>query len=89
MALAAKINQAFDNVQVCVADIADQKAKETHVKQAEILVTATNSCTPLFDGAWLSNGCHINSVGSFTLVLVWKRASNSTPYHCDIFIFET
>jgi ornithine cyclodeaminase/alanine dehydrogenase len=35
------------------------------VATAEIICTATDSPTPLFDGAWLRPGTHINAVGAF------------------------
>eukprot|EP00052_Salpingoeca_macrocollata_P022483 m.195470 g.195470 ORF g.195470 m.195470 type:complete len:209 (+) comp21817_c1_seq3:438-1064(+) len=34
--------------------------------QADVVVTATNSAQPLFDGNWLSPGCHVCAVGSYT-----------------------
>lgn len=36
------------------------------VEQADVICTATNSVRPLFEGAWLRPGTHINAVGSFT-----------------------
>jgi ornithine cyclodeaminase len=33
---------------------------------ADVVVTCTNSATPLFDGSWLPPGCHVNGVGSYT-----------------------
>jgi ornithine cyclodeaminase/alanine dehydrogenase-like protein (mu-crystallin family) len=36
------------------------------VAQADIICTATNSQTPLFDGAWVASGTHINAVGAYT-----------------------
>jgi alanine dehydrogenase len=36
------------------------------VTAADILCTATNSVTPLFPGAWLRPGVHINAVGAYT-----------------------
>lgn len=35
------------------------------VARAEIICTATDSPTPLFDSAWLRPGTHINAVGAF------------------------
>jgi ornithine cyclodeaminase len=35
------------------------------VKGADIIVTATNSSVPVFDGNDLKNGVHINAIGSF------------------------
>jgi alanine dehydrogenase len=37
---------------------------EEAVREADVLITATGSSEPLFDGAWLSPGVHVNAVGS-------------------------
>lgn len=37
---------------------------ERAVRAADIVITATSAHTPLFSGAWLRPGCHINAVGS-------------------------
>lgn len=36
------------------------------IEQSDIICTATNSPTPLFDGNWLKPGAHINAVGAYT-----------------------
>ena len=36
------------------------------VEQADVICTATNSATPLFEGDWLQPGTHINAVGAYT-----------------------
>ena len=36
------------------------------VAAADILCTATNASTPLFDGSWVKPGAHINAVGAYT-----------------------
>lgn len=36
------------------------------VAAADLICTATNSPTPLFDGAWLRAGAHINAIGAYT-----------------------
>jgi ornithine cyclodeaminase/alanine dehydrogenase len=36
------------------------------VTAADVICTATNSKEPLFDGAWLPAGVHINGIGSYT-----------------------
>lgn len=37
---------------------------EHAVREADVLITATGSSEPLFDGAWLSPGTHVNAIGS-------------------------
>lgn len=34
------------------------------IQEADIVITATTSSTPVFPGEWLKAGCHINAVGS-------------------------
>lgn len=41
-------------------------AVEAAVAEADIICTATNSPTPLFDGAWLRPGTHITAIGAYT-----------------------
>ena len=36
------------------------------VEAADLICMATNSPTPLFDGAWLRPGTHINAIGAYT-----------------------
>ncbi|MCC6454543.1 MAG: ornithine cyclodeaminase [Caldilineaceae bacterium] len=36
------------------------------VETADVICTATNSSTPLFPGAWLRPGVHINAIGAYT-----------------------
>jgi alanine dehydrogenase len=42
-------------------------AEET-VRGSDIVVTITTSAAPLFDGAWVEEGCHINAAGSNSLI---------------------
>ena len=35
------------------------------VVDADVVCTCTTATTPLFDGAWLRPGCHVNAVGAF------------------------
>jgi ornithine cyclodeaminase/alanine dehydrogenase-like protein (mu-crystallin family) len=37
---------------------------EDAVRGADVVVTATNSKTPVLKGAWLKPGCHVNAVGA-------------------------
>jgi len=37
---------------------------EEAVRDADVIVTATNSKTPVLKGSWLKLGCHVNAVGA-------------------------
>jgi len=37
---------------------------EEAVRGADVVVTATNSKTPILKGSWLKTGCHVNAVGA-------------------------
>jgi thiomorpholine-carboxylate dehydrogenase len=37
---------------------------EEAVRGADVVVTATNSKTPVLKGSWLKSGCHVNAVGA-------------------------
>jgi len=37
---------------------------EEAVRGADVIVTATNSTTPVLKGAWLKPGCHVNAIGA-------------------------
>jgi ornithine cyclodeaminase/alanine dehydrogenase-like protein (mu-crystallin family) len=37
---------------------------EEAVRGADVVVTATNSKTPVLEGSWLKRGCHVNAVGA-------------------------
>jgi thiomorpholine-carboxylate dehydrogenase len=44
-------------------DAAAMSPEET-VRGADVIVTATNSKTPVLKGAWLKPGCHVNAIGA-------------------------
>lgn len=62
-------------------DIDVAPTPEAAVAEADVVCTATNSPTPVFDGRALRPGTHINAIGSFTLQMreldeeTFRRAS--------------
>jgi alanine dehydrogenase len=54
------------------------------VQAAEILCTATNATTPVFDGAWLKPGTHINAVGAYTAQM--RELDTTTVQHSRVFV---
>lgn len=38
------------------------------VREADVICTCTPSAVPLFDGAWLPEGVHVNAIGAYTPV---------------------
>jgi ornithine cyclodeaminase/alanine dehydrogenase len=45
-------------------DVVPTEDVEAAVRSADIVVTATSSHDPLFDGSWLKPGTHVNNIGS-------------------------
>jgi alanine dehydrogenase len=44
------------------------ESPEQAARDSDIVVTITSSTTPVFDGAWLAEGCHVNAAGSNALI---------------------
>ncbi|MDI6845998.1 MAG: ornithine cyclodeaminase family protein [Candidatus Saccharicenans sp.] len=51
-----------EKLKIEVIITADRKSA---VEQADVIICATTSRTPLFDGTWLRPGAHITAIGSF------------------------
>ncbi|MFN2203433.1 MAG: ornithine cyclodeaminase family protein [Caldilineaceae bacterium] len=47
-------------------DVVPMRDVRSAVEAADVICTATSSAEPLFDGAWVRPGTHINAVGAYT-----------------------
>jgi alanine dehydrogenase len=54
------------------------------IENSDIICTATNSPTPLFDGAWLKPGTHINAVGAYTSKM--RELDTTTVQRSRVFV---
>ncbi|MBI5785018.1 MAG: ornithine cyclodeaminase family protein [Rhodocyclales bacterium] len=61
-AAAADFSRRF-GIDAIPAESAEQAARDS-----DIVVTITTSATPVFDGAWLAEGCHVTAAGSNALI---------------------
>jgi ornithine cyclodeaminase len=49
-------------------DVVAAESPEQAACDSDIVVTITSSATPVFDGTWLAEGCHVNAAGSNALI---------------------
>jgi ornithine cyclodeaminase/alanine dehydrogenase-like protein (mu-crystallin family) len=72
---ALRLVRRFQEIRVCspTREHAKRFAKEISAKAmsaeeavrgADVVVTATNSKTPVLKGSWLKSGCHVNVIGA-------------------------
>jgi thiomorpholine-carboxylate dehydrogenase len=72
---ALRLVRRFQEIRVCspTREHAERFAKEIGAKAmsaeeavrgADVVVTATNSKTPVLKGSWLKSGCHVNVIGA-------------------------
>lgn len=54
------------------------------VSAADVICTATNSQEPLFDGAWLQPGVHVNGIGSYTRTM--RELDTTTIVRSRLFV---
>jgi len=64
-----------------VARAADRRAA---VSAADVICTATTSREPLFDGAWLRAGVHVNGIGSYTRTM--RELDTTTIVRSRLFV---
>jgi ornithine cyclodeaminase/alanine dehydrogenase-like protein (mu-crystallin family) len=55
---------AAEMSEVCKTDIVPVARPEQAVENLDVIITATNSREPVFNGAWLGQGTHLNVIGS-------------------------
>ena len=68
-------------------DIHAASSAEETVRDSDIVTTITNSATPLFDGAWLKQGAHINAAGSN--MLTRRELDESTLDRCNLVVVDS
>lgn len=67
--LAIETKTQYPDIQVESVNLTSRDQVQAILTECDIIVTATNSSTPLFDGTQVSKrGVHINAVGSYTYV---------------------
>lgn len=59
-------------------------AVEAAVEAADVICTTTNAAEPLFDGAWLRPGTHINAVGAYTRTM--RELDSATIARSRVFV---
>ena len=64
-----------------VIPLSDERAA---VEAADIICTATNSAEPLFDGAWLRPGTHINAIGAYQRTM--RELDTTTMLRSRVFV---
>ena len=69
-----------------VLTLSDTAGVERVARAADIVCATTNSSTPMWDGAWLKPGAHINAIGSFTPQM--QEVDAATMRRCRIVIDE-
>jgi ornithine cyclodeaminase len=63
-ALAGSLAAAHPAVAVEVLTLDDVSGVERVCRVADLICATTNSSTPLWDGAWMKPGTHVNAIGS-------------------------
>lgn len=84
--LASYLPQLIPRTQFSVVLHNNTNEVERAVRSADVIVTATNSTTPLFQGYWVASGCHINSVGSYTSEM--KEVDEELVDRCKV-VYDT
>jgi len=65
-------------------DIHATRNTQQAIENSDIICTATNSPTPLFDGKWLKPGAHINAVGAYKSTM--RELDTTTLHRSRVFV---
>jgi len=84
--LTSYLPQLIPRTQISFILQSNTKEVEHAVRSANVIVTATNSSTPLFQGNWVTSGCHINGVGSYTSEM--KEVDKELVDRCQV-VYDT
>src|SRR4030095_3421990 len=57
---------------------------EEAVRDADVIVTATSSKTPVLNGDWLKPGCHVNAIGACRPD--WRELDDKAMQHSIVFV---
>ena len=68
-------------------DIVPAASPEETVRGSDVVVTITNSATPVFSGEWVAPGTHITAAGSNSLVR--REIDDATVAKCDVVVVDS
>ncbi len=68
-------------------DVSPCEEPQECAEDQDIIITATNSLTPVLKGAWLSPGVHVNAVGSN--ILIRRELDEDVIRRCDLIVAES
>ena len=69
---------------ISIVLLSDKKLVQKVVEIADVIVTATNTCEPLFSGLLPKSGCHVNGVGSYTPFM--KEIDEDLVNRCEVLV---
>ena len=78
------IEEFPSNIKGNVVLLEDTHGIQQALNDADVVVVCTNTETPLFDGSWLSPGCHVNGVGSYTPAM--QEVDETLVHRCRVLV---
>ena len=82
----AKFEEGEAKAFECVL-LSDRPGVRAAVEGADVICLCTNSSEPLFEAAWLKEGCHINGVGSYTPDM--QEVDTGTVGRCEKVVLDS